>query len=112
MNKTTRKNFDATITKLVQDMRNHSTCSSSALDATLMKNLALDQINQAILAWSEGKWTIRRPTTTARELVTDLIFNELEGNRSDGWQTFSVSDFLENWDEYVAESGIQIARVS
>ena len=70
-----------------------------------VKETILGRINSHISSWSNGNWSIRLPKTPEKELVADLIFKELEENRSDGWQRFSVSDFLENWDDFVVQEG-------
>lgn len=76
-----------------------------------VKTTVMGRLNSLISSWSNGNWSIRLPKTPEKELVADLIFKELEENRSDGWQTFSVSEFLENWDEFVAEEGCEFERV-
>ena len=95
MNGQTKANFEKTIRKF----------------EGFHREIAIENINGLILQWSNGNWTTRRPATPTQEIVADLIFDELEGNRSDGWQTFSVSDFLENWDDFVSQSGCEFERV-
>ena len=76
-----------------------------------VKEIILGRLNSHISSWSNGNWSTRLPKTPDQELVADLIFKELEENRSDGWQTFSVSDFLENWDDFVVQEGCEFERV-
>ena len=95
MNEQTKANFEKTILKFEGSRR----------------RIAIENINSLILQWSNGNWTTRRPVTPTHEIVADVIFDELEGNRSDGWQTFSVSDFLENWDDFVSQEGCECERV-
>ena len=75
------------------------------------KEQVIWKMNCTIVNWSNGGWTTRRPATQSHEIIADLIFNELENNRSDGWQTFSVSEFLENWDMWVVNMGCEFERI-
>ena len=75
------------------------------------KEQVIWKMNSTICHWSNGHWSIRKPATQLQEIIADLIFNELENNRSDGWQTFAVSDFLENWDWWVVNQGCEFERV-
>ena len=75
------------------------------------KEQVIWKMNSTICHWSYGHWSTRKPSTQLQEIIADLIFDELENNRSDGWQTFAVSDFLENWDMWAVNEGCEFERV-